>query len=132
MLVSLAPSFYSQVKSSNCTHKPANLVDDGSAYLLLVKAESLSHRNAAIRNSCGRSPSLSEHTTIMTLTHVVLLKWKPGTPYSAVEPGLKKLGQIPLTETYILSYRIGKDLALGRTLTNHDIAVVAEFATEED
>jgi hypothetical protein len=68
----------------------------------------------------------------MTLTHVVLFKWKPGTPDSAVEPGLKKLGQIPLTETYILSYRIGKDLALGRTLTNHDIAVVAEFATEED
>ena len=68
----------------------------------------------------------------MTLTHVVLLKWKPGTPDSAVEPGLKKLGQIPLTETYILSYRIGKDLALGRTQTNHDIALVAEFATEED
>ena len=68
----------------------------------------------------------------MTLTHVVLLKWKPGTPDSAVEPGLKKLGQIPLTETYILSYRIGKDLALGRTLTNHDIALVAEFATKED
>ena len=36
------------------------------------------------------------------------------------------------TETYILSYRIGKDLALGRTQTNHDIALVAEFATEED
>ena len=68
----------------------------------------------------------------MTLTHVVLLKWKPGTPDSAVEPGLKKLGQIPLTETYILSYRIGKDLDMGRTHTNHDTAVVAEFATEED
>ena len=68
----------------------------------------------------------------MTLTHVVLLKWKPGTPYSAVEPGLKKLGQIPLTETYILSYRIGKDLDMGRTHTNHDTALVAEFATEED
>ena len=68
----------------------------------------------------------------MTITHVVLLEWKKGTPASAVEPGLKKLGQIPLTETYILSYRIGKDLELGRTLTNHDIAVVAEFATEDD
>ncbi len=68
----------------------------------------------------------------MTLTHVVLLKWKPGTPDSAVEPGLKKLGQIPLTETYILSYRIGKDLDMGRTHTNHDTALVAEFATEED
>ena len=68
----------------------------------------------------------------MTLTHVVLLKWKPGTPDSAVEPGLKKLSQIPLTETYILSYRIGKDLDIGRTHMNHDIAVVAEFATEED
>ena len=68
----------------------------------------------------------------MTITHVVLLEWKKGTPASAVEPGLKKLGQIPLTETYILSYRIGKDLELGRTQTNHDIAVVAEFATEED
>ena len=68
----------------------------------------------------------------MTLTHVVLLKWKPGTLDSAVEPGLKKLGQIPLTETYILSYRIGKDLDMGRTHTNHDTALVAEFATEED
>ena len=68
----------------------------------------------------------------MTITHVVLLEWKKGTPASAVEPGLKKLGQVPLTETYILSYRIGKDLELGRTLTNHDIAVVAEFATEDD
>ena len=68
----------------------------------------------------------------MTLMHVVLLKWKPGTPDSAVEPGLKKLGQIPLTETYILSYRIGKDFDLGRTHMNHDVAVVAEFATEED
>ena len=68
----------------------------------------------------------------MTLTHVVLLQWKPGTPESVVEPGLKKLGQIPVTETYILSYRIGKDLELGRTQTNHDIAVVAEFATEDD
>ena len=68
----------------------------------------------------------------MTLTHVVLLKWKPGTPDSAVEPGLKKLSQVPLTETYILSYRIGKDLLLGRTKMNHNVAVVAEFATEED
>ena len=68
----------------------------------------------------------------MTLTHVVLLKWKPGTPDSAVEPGLKLLSQIPLTETYILSYRIGKDLDIGRTHLNHDIAVVAEFATLED
>ena len=68
----------------------------------------------------------------MTITHVVLLEWKKGTPASAVEPGLKKLGQIPLTETYILSYRIGKELDLGKTHTNHDVAVVAEFATEED
>ena len=68
----------------------------------------------------------------MTLTHVVLLKWKPGTPDSAVEPGLKKLSKIPLTETYILSYRIGKDLDIGRTHMNHDTAVVAEFATLED
>ena len=68
----------------------------------------------------------------MTLTHVVLLKWKPGTPDSAVEPGLKKLSKIPLTETYILSYRIGKELDLGKTHTNHDVAVVAEFATEDD
>jgi len=68
----------------------------------------------------------------MTLTHVVLLKWKPGTPDSAVEPGLKKLSKVPLTETYILSYRIGKDLDIGRTHMNHDTAVVAEFATLED
>ena len=68
----------------------------------------------------------------MTLTHVVLLKWKPGTPASAVEPGLKKLSKVPLTETYILSYRIGKDLDIGRTHMNHDTAVVAEFATEDD
>ena len=68
----------------------------------------------------------------MTLTHVVLLKWKPGTPDSAVEPGLKKLTQIPLTETYILSYRIGKDLDIGITHMNHDVAVVAEFATLDD
>ena len=68
----------------------------------------------------------------MTLTHVVLLKWKPGTPDSAVEPGLKKLSKIPLTETYILSYRIGKDLDIGITHMNHDVAVVAEFATLDD
>ena len=68
----------------------------------------------------------------MTLTHVVLLKWKPGTPASAVEPGLKKLSKVPLTETYILSYRIGKDLDIGRTHMNHDTAVVAEFATLDD
>ena len=68
----------------------------------------------------------------MTLTHVVLLKWKPGTAKSAVEPGLKKLSKVPLTETYILSYRIGKDLDIGRTHMNHDTAVVAEFATLED
>ena len=68
----------------------------------------------------------------MTLTHVVLLKWKPGTPATAVEPGLKKLSKVPLTETYILSYRIGKDLDIGRTHMNHDTAVVAEFATEDD
>ena len=68
----------------------------------------------------------------MTLTHVVLLKWKPGTPDSAVEPGLRKLSKVPLTETYILSYRIGKDLDIGRTHMNHDTAVVAEFATEDD
>ena len=68
----------------------------------------------------------------MTLTHVVLLKWKPGTPDGAVEPGLKKLSKVPLTETYILSYRIGKDLDIGRTHMNHDTAVVAEFATLED
>ena len=68
----------------------------------------------------------------MTLTHVVLLKWKPGTPETAVEPGLKKLSKVPLTETYILSYRIGKDLDIGRTHMNHDTAVVAEFATLED
>ena len=68
----------------------------------------------------------------MTLTHVVLLKWKPGTPGSAVEPGLKKLSKVPLTETYILSYRIGKDLDIGRTHMNHDTAVVAEFATLDD
>ena len=68
----------------------------------------------------------------MTLTHVVLLKWKPGTPDSAVEPGLRKLSKVPLTETYILSYRIGKDLDIGRTHMNHDTAVVAEFATLED
>ena len=68
----------------------------------------------------------------MTLTHVVLLKWKPGTPDGAVEPGLKKLSKVPLTETYILSYRIGKDLCVGRTKMNHDVAVVAEFATEDD
>ena len=68
----------------------------------------------------------------MTLTHVVLLKWKPGTPDGAVEPGLKKLSKVPLTETYILSYRIGKDLDIGRTHMNHDTAVVAEFATEDD
>ena len=68
----------------------------------------------------------------MTLTHVVLLKWKPGTLDSAVEPGLKKLAKVPLTETYILSYRIGKDLDIGRTHMNHDTAVVAEFATLED
>ena len=68
----------------------------------------------------------------MTLTHVVLLKWKPGTAKSAVEPGLKKLSKVPLTETYILSYRIGKDLDIGRTHMNHDTAVVAEFATLQD
>ena len=69
----------------------------------------------------------------MTLTHVVLMKWKPGTPDSAVEPGLKKLGEIPLTETYILSYRIGKDDSeLGKRGMHHDVAVVAEFATEDD
>ena len=68
----------------------------------------------------------------MTLTPVVLLKWKPGTPDSAVEPGLKKLSKIPLTETYILSYRIGKDLDIGITHMNHDVAVVAEFATLDD
>ena len=68
----------------------------------------------------------------MTLTHVVLLKWKPGTLDSAVEPGLKKLSKIPLTETYILSYRIGKDLDIGITHMNHDVAVVAEFATLDD
>ena len=68
----------------------------------------------------------------MTLTHVVLLKWKPGTPDSAVESGLKKLSKIPLTETYILSYRIGKDLDIGITHMNHDVAVVAEFATLDD
>ena len=68
----------------------------------------------------------------MTLTHVVLLKWKPGTLDSAVEPGLKKLSKVPLTETYILSYRIGKDLDIGRTHMNHDTAVVAEFATLDD
>ena len=69
----------------------------------------------------------------MTLTHVVLLKWKPGTPDSAVEPGLKKLGQIPLTETYILSYRIGNaDSEYGKRRLTHDVAVVAEFATEDD
>ena len=68
----------------------------------------------------------------MTLTHVVLLKWKPGTPDSAVEPGLKKLSKVPLTETYILSYRIGKDLDIGITHMNHDVAVVAEFATLDD
>ena len=44
---------------------------------------------------------------------------------------IKKARQIPLTETYILSYRIGKDLDMGRTHTNHDTARVAEFATEE-
>ena len=68
----------------------------------------------------------------MTLTHVVLLKWKPGTHDRAVEPGLRKLSKVPLTETYILSYRIGKDLDIGRTHMNHDTAVVAEFATLED
>ena len=69
----------------------------------------------------------------MTLTHVVLMKWKPGTPDSAVEPGLKKLGQIPLTETYILSYRIGKDDSeSGKRGSNYDVVVVAEFATEGD
>ena len=68
----------------------------------------------------------------MTLTHVVLLKWKPGTLDTAVEPGLKKLSKVPLTETYILSYRIGKDLDIGRTHMNHDTAVVAEFATLDD
>ena len=68
----------------------------------------------------------------MTLTHVVLLKWKPGTLDRAVAPGLKKLSKVPLTETYILSYRIGKDLDIGRTHMNHDTAVVAEFATLDD
>jgi hypothetical protein len=68
----------------------------------------------------------------MTLTHVVMLKWKPGTSDDAVEPGLRKLGQIPLTETYVLSYRIGKDLEIGRTHTNHDVAIVSEFATLDD
>ncbi|CAH0372308.1 unnamed protein product [Pelagomonas calceolata] len=69
----------------------------------------------------------------MTLTHVVLLQWKPGTPESVVEPGLKKLGQIPVTETYILSYRIGKDDSeFGRRNMTHDVAIVAEFATEDD
>ena len=69
----------------------------------------------------------------MTITHVVLLEWKKGTPASAVEPGLKKLGQIPLTETYILSYRIGNaDSEYGKRRLTHDVAVVAEFATEDD
>ena len=67
----------------------------------------------------------------MTLTHVVLLKWKPGTPDRAVEPGLKKLSKVPLTETYILSYRIGKDLDIGRTHMNHDTAVVAEASSPD-
>ena len=69
----------------------------------------------------------------MTLTHVLLLQWKPGTPDSAVEPGLKKLRQIHATETYILSYRIGKDDSeFGKRGMNYDVAVVAEFATEDD
>mmetsp|Transcript_19265 Transcript_19265/g.59302 ORF Transcript_19265/g.59302 Transcript_19265/m.59302 type:complete len:134 (-) Transcript_19265:18-419(-) len=68
----------------------------------------------------------------MTLTHVVLLKWRPGTKPEDVQPGINALAAIPLSQHFIQSYRLGEDLEIGQTHTNHDLAIVAEFANEAD
>lgn len=68
----------------------------------------------------------------MTLTHVVVLKWKEGVRTSDVRPGCEALAALPEQLAYIKSYRIGGDIKLAGSPQNGDFTIIAEFENPED
>jgi hypothetical protein len=60
--------------------------------------------------------------------HVVLFRWKPGTPAAELTALERALAELPGQVAEIRSYRFGRDAGLFPG--NFDFAIVAEFADE--
>jgi hypothetical protein len=58
--------------------------------------------------------------------HVVLFRWKPGTPASELESLERALAALPGQIPEIRRYRFGRDA--GQANGNFDFAIVADFA----
>jgi len=61
--------------------------------------------------------------------HVVLFRWKPGTPAREIEALERALAALPGEISEIRSYRFGRDA--GAAPGNFDFAIVADFADAE-
>lgn len=62
--------------------------------------------------------------------HIMLMKFRPEATSDQIEAALAGLATMPVKVPGILRYEFGLDLGLGDS--NPDLALVADFASEED
>ena len=64
------------------------------------------------------------------LNHVVLLKWKAGTPSSAIDQVTAEFSKLPNSISQIRGYSFGRNMGLDGS--NFDYALVARFSSRKD